>query len=920
VRAVTRPPLVLAIGNPSRGDDALGPAFAAALPPDTGWDVLVDFQLQVEHALDLVGRPRVLLVDASATAPPPWSVAGVIADGAGAPFSHALGPAQLLAACSAVGAAPPTFVLGIRGERFVLGDPLSRTARGHLAAALDWFAGWSSGGDPEIGRRLGFEGVVQGVGFRPFLHGRAVNAGLRGRVWNGPDGVTALVSGPASAVWGLVAATTTDGPPGARVDAVTVAPAAVDDAGFSIVPAPDGAAPARLALLADAATCAACLADAAGPGPFAGWPLVSCAACGPRWSITTALPWARDHTTLTDWPRCADCERRYLDPRDRRFHAEGSTCERCGPPVWLVWPAWSGPPVAGAAAQVSLAAALLRGGGVLGVHGLGAHHLAVDATDPAAVRRLRALKRRESRPFAVMVPDEAAATVLVELDEAALDALRSPARPIVVGLARSGHDLAPEVAPDTRRLGVMLPYSALHQQLVLATGRPLVLTSANAEGAPPFLAPAAVLEALGGEVDGFLFHHRTVAHRVEDSVVSAVPGAPRVLRRARGLAPSSFRLPVSVPAPVLAVGGHHQSAVCVVVGDSAFLGPHLGDLDTVEAEHAWIAEVEAFERLLGVRCEVLAHDLHPDYASTRYALERRARERVGVQHHAAHAFAALAESGIDEPVIAVVLDGSGWGPDGTSWGAEVLVVEGSAWQRLASFRPLSLPGGERAIRHVWRQGFAALYEAFGDDAESLADRFAVFAAIPRTDRSTVARLLATGVNTPRARGVGRWFDAFGCLTLGRSVAHHEAQVAVAFEEAAGTDARAYPVGMPTALARGGQVSSEHEVDLRPTVRALVDALGAGVPVPEVAARVHATLVGALGDVVEQALLETGARRVLGTGGAMANLRLSRGLAQRLGRAWWAPRVVPPGDGGLALGQAWAAAHLLDEPRVQRIRR
>jgi hydrogenase maturation protein HypF len=903
---VTRP-LVLAIGNPSRGDDALGPAFAAALGDDCGWDVLVEFQLQVEHALDLAGRPRVLVVDASVGAAPPFWLEEVAADPSGAPFSHALLPAQLLAACAALGPVPPTAVLAIRGERFTLGEPLSRAARGHLAAALDWFAGWRSGADEVVARRLGFEGVVQGVGFRPLLHRRATAAGLRGRAWNGANGVTALVAGPASAVWALVAATAADGPPGSRVDAVTVEPAAVEGDGFSLVEAPEAGGRPRLALLPDAATCPSCLADFAGPGPFAGWPLVSCAACGPRFAIATALPWARDHTSLVDWPRCAACERRHRDPTDRRFHAEGSTCERCGPRVWLVRPGHDGPAAPGAAAQVERAAAVLRDGGVVGVHGLGAHHLAADATCAAAVARLRRLKRRASRPFAVLVPDEAAACRLVALDDAALAQLRSPARPIVVAAARPDHGLTPEVAPDTGRLGVMLPYSALHHHLVHAVGRPLVLTSANDEGAPPLLRPDEVFEALAGSVDALLLHGRAITHRAEDSVVAAIPGRPRALRRGRGLAPWSVRLPRAAPAPVLAVGGHHHSAVCVVVDDTAFLGPHLGDLDSLEAERAWVAEVEAFERLLGVRCEVVAHDLHPEYTSTRYARGRGARA-VGVQHHAAHAFAALAESGLDEPALAVVLDGSGWGPDGTSWGAELLVVDGAAWHRLASFRPLSLPGGERAVRQVWRQGLAALHEAFGDDALGVAQDLAGLREVPAADRATVARMLATGVNAPRARGLGRWFDALGCLVLGRTVAHHEAQVALALEEAAGGDARGYPVGLPAALALVGPVGPEHEVDLRPTVRAVVDAVRAGVPAAEVSARVHATVVGALGDVVEQALLATGVRRVLGVGGAMANHHLSAGLAARLGRAWWVPREAPVGDGGLALGQAWAAAH------------
>jgi hydrogenase maturation protein HypF len=891
-----KPPLILAIGNPSRGDDALGPAFADAIRADAdraGLEVLVDFQLQIEHALDLVERPRVWLVDASASAPAPCAFVDQAPDDAGPPLSHALTPGQVLAACRAFGAPPPCTVLAIRGASFSLGDGLSRVARGHLAAALELFRAELAGGDRVVARRLGVEGVVQGVGFRPFLHRLALRLGLRGVAWNGASGVTARLVGPASAVRALVTALATEAPPGARIDAVTLAPDAFEADGFAIVdPPPDEAGPG-LALLPDAAPCADCLQDLAGPGPYAGWPLTSCAVCGPRFAITTTLPWSRAGTTLAGFPLCPACAARDADPADRRFRAEGSTCPRCGPPV--TWTG-GGEPVEGAARCVAA-------GGVIAVVGVGAVHLVCDATDEAAVARLRALKRRETRPFAVLVADEGDAQRRVQLDEDAVATLCSPARPIVVAAARPSHGLAPGVAPGTARLGVMLPYSPLHHRLVRALGRPLVVTSANASGHPA----AVDVAGLDPRVDGVLAHGRRIARRVEDSVVLVGASGPRVVRRARGYAPTSFRLPVSAPEPILALGGHHKTAVCVVIGDTAHLGPHLGDLDTRESEDAFATEVESFERLLGVRCAILAHDLHPDYATTRYARGRGGRS-VAVQHHAAHAFAALAESGLDEPVVVLVLDGTGWGTDGTSWGTELLVVDGADAQRLASARPLRLPGGERAIREVWRTGLAALHDAFPDDLDRLDPFLPCLRSVPASDRDVVLRMLDAGVNTPPARGLGRWFDAWGWMILGRPTSRHEAEVALALEEVATGASEPWTVGLPERLALDGSVGSAHELDLRPVTRGVVTDLGAGRPPGFVAARVHDTVVDALATLAERALVATGARRVLGTGGALANQRLAAGLAARLGSRWWTPRSVPANDGGLALGQVWAAAH------------
>ncbi|HEU5073632.1 MAG TPA: carbamoyltransferase HypF, partial [Polyangiaceae bacterium] len=604
---------------------------------------------------------------------------------------------------------------------------------------------------------------------------------------------------------------------------------------------------------------------------------------------------------------CEACRTAYEDPLDRRFHAETVACSACGPRAWLVH-ASDALEVLGD--PVDAAVALLRDGKILGLQGLGAFHLVCDARDAKAVDRLRQRKRRDAQPFAVMVPDLAAAEGIAWLSPPLRAALLGSARPIVLAPARTGA-LPAAVNGPSARTGVMLPYTPLHQLLCERFSKPLVMTSGNVSGGPAIIEQAEAKERLGDIVDAFLFHDRPIARRVEDSILSEAPTASgtRLVRRARGFAPSPIQLPAASPEPVLAVGGHMKNTACIVVGDQAYLTPHLGDLEFEEGLSAWRRDLESFEALLGVHPEVLAHDLHPDYASTRYASARPARRRIAVQHHVAHVLAAVAELGLSEPVVGVVFDGSGFGTDGTSWGAEILLVEGQRWTRAQSFRPLPLAGGERAVREVWRVAFGALVDAFGSDAAlELSARLPIFSSVPHASLETLVRMLETGVGTLPARGIGRWFDAMGGLTLGLSHAAFEAHVAIAFEEAAETaDVAAYPVALPRAMATGEPLAAEHEVDLRPSLIAGVHELIEGGSPARVAARFQRTIVEATASVVLDVLREVGLRHVVLSGGCFQNRALETGLRQRLGRAVHMAEDVPLNDGGLALGQAWAAA-------------
>lgn len=918
------PLLVLGVGNPSRGDDALGPRFVERLGERLAaelargeLELLTDFQLQLEHALDLTGRQRVVFVDASVRAAPPFEYARVAPQRGASVSSHAMSPAAVLDAYHAVGdgPAPEAWVLAIRGLRFELGRELSEEASGHLEAALQFFLDRVvAPTEPPAGAgyRIELEGVVQGVGMRPWVVRTARALGLGGSVHNTRRGVAIDAFGSSAALEELLRALQQRPPPTAQLRAVRVTPlasgrrAALD---FDIAPSESTGERTTLGVPPDLATCAACLREVEAPaGRYHGYAFTSCTDCGPRLAIALSLPFDRATTTMAAFSPCAACASEYRDAAARRFHAQTVACARCGPTLRLT--SAGGEPLDTEDALGS-AAARLASGQILAVQGLGAFHLVCDATDASAVAELRRRKRRQHQPFAVMVRDLAAAEEVAELDEALRQALRSAAGPIVLAPARTPSPLVAEVSGVSRRVGVMLPYTPLHHLLLAAVARPLVVTSGNPRGGPAVIDHDEARAVLGPLVEAFLLHDRPIARRVEDSVVARAPVTPgglRVIRRSRGFAPRPLRLPAAAPEPVLAVGGHQKNTACLVVEDLAFLTPHLGDLDHLESELAWRRDVESLEGLFGVHAQVLAHDLHPDYATTRYALGRPARRHLGVQHHAAHVLAAVAELHLDEPVVGVVFDGTGFGTDGTSWGAEVLLVDGARWRRAATFRPLPLPGSERAIREVWRPALGALAEAFGaDEALALTARLPTFAAVPPDARATALRMIATDTAVTRARGMGRWFDALGALVLGLARADFDGHVPVALEEAAlgHGGATAYPVEV-TELAEAGDAAAPLELDLRPALRAAVAELLDGTSVATISARFHAAVVESTASVVARVLAARGLRHVVLSGGSMQNRLLERGLAERLAGRVVTAREVPVNDGGLALGQAWAA--------------
>ncbi|WP_242361172.1 MULTISPECIES: carbamoyltransferase HypF [Anaeromyxobacter] len=753
------------------------------------------------------------------------------------------------------------------------------------------------------GRRLTVSGTVQGVGFRPFVYRLAHALGLAGRVRNDASGVTVEAFGPAAALDELERRLRSDRPPAAVIETLSSEPIAAEGLeGFEIV-ASGPAAERRAAIPPDLATCAACEREVFDPRDRRHrYPFTNCTDCGPRFTIAHGAPYDRPATTMAGFTMCPACAREYADPLDRRFHAQPNACPACGPRVRVVARDGSAVEVTDPIGQVGRA---LAAGAIAAVKGLGGFHLACDATSSTAVATLRARKRREEKPLAVMVRDLAAARALADIGEAEEALLASVERPIVLCRRRPEAALARELAPDSPLVGLLLPYAPLHHLLLEAAGRPLVMTSGNLSEEPIAFEDDEAVRRLGGIADLFLVHDRPIASRCDDSVARTIAGQPLVMRRSRGYVPRPVIVHRRFARPVLAVGAQLKNTFCLARGDEAVLGPHVGDLDNLETYAAFEAAIARLEGFLALRPEVVACDLHPLYVSTRYARERAAAlgvPLVEVQHHHAHAAAAMAEHGLDGPVLALAWDGTGLGPDGTAWGGELLLAERGRFERLATFRPLALAGGDRAIREPWRLALAALLDAFGEDAP-VAD-LPLFRAVPAAELAVVRRLLATGLNSPRAHGVGRAFDAAGALALGRGVSHYEGQVALALDNAAGSASSCeapYPFDVDT----GAPVA---ELDLRPLWRALVADVLAGTAPAAISARFHATLSRAGAELVRHASRATGRLPVVLTGGCFQNARLTEGLLGELSAdfAVYPHGQVPPGDGGIALGQALVA--------------
>ncbi len=758
------------------------------------------------------------------------------------------------------------------------------------------------------------EGLVQGVGFRPFVHALATRLSLRGQVHNARGGVSIDVEGESLVLDRFVLELTTAPPKMAVVERVRFTPARPGvQAGFRIARSSDGAA-ANVAgsvprVSPDIATCADCVRELFDPADRRfRYPFLSCSQCGPRLTIQLGVPYDRATTTMAGFPLCDPCSAEYDDPADRRFHAQTTACPRCGPSLEFSMESSLGTESLRRDEAIRAAGWQLRAGDVVAIKGLGGYHLACDATNAGTVRLLRQRKHRDAKPFAVMARDLAAARELayVSADEAGL--LESPQRPIVLLVRRPGGSLAGEVAPDNRLIGVMLPYTPLHHVLLADIDGPLVMTSGNRSDEPIAYRDADARKRLAGIADGFLSHDRGIVVRCDDSVVRFVSGVPLVIRRARGFAPRPVALPLPLSRPALAVGGHLKQTFCLGLGRAAFLSQHIGDLHDAGTYAALQEHVAQSVALLGIVPEVVAHDLHPDYLSTRFAERWSAEVRLAVQHHHAHIASCLAEHGVDGPAIGVAFDGTGLGTDGATWGGEILLVNGARFERMAHLAYVPLPGGDAVARHPWRAAISHLWAAYDGD---LARAPSVFLdRIPAAELAVVRQLLHRPALAPPSSSVGRLFDAVAALLGIRQSVQFEAQAAVELEMIADpASTRRYPVDLTEA-------GDGWQMNVGPLVRAVAADLTAARSLAEIAGGFHFSLADATATVVRNVARRSGVRRVALSGGSFQNALLTRHLRQHLTSAGFTVlvhREVPCNDGGLSLGQLWiAAAHLRGE--------
>jgi len=758
--------------------------------------------------------------------------------------------------------------------------------------------------------RLRVTGVVQGVGFRPFVHRLAARRGLAGWVRNTAGEVQIEIEGPAEAIADFRRALECEAPTLAHIERVEIEPLpAMGRTAFEIRPSaldPERRQPVS----PDAAVCAACEAELFDPGNRRyRYPFITCTDCGPRFTVIEAMPYDRERTSMREFPLCPECSREYHDPASRRYHSETNSCPDCGPRLWLQRGV-TAPGTPPDDDPIAVAARLLRAGQIVAVRGLGGFHLACDATNESAVHLLRARKQREQKPFAVMVRtlEQARAQVLVTPAEARL--LTSRERPIVLMRRIPDATVAPSIAPGLDTVGVMLAYTPLHHLLLAAAGWPLVMTSGNASEEPIAIRNADALGRLAGLADAFLLHDREITGRYDDSVLRIAGDAPIFVRRARGYAPLPVDLPHESPVPLVAVGAHLKNTFTLVHGRRAWVSQHIGDLENLETLEHFQETLRDFRRLFRVEPEVAVRDLHPAYLSSRIAGELGCRRIISVQHHHAHIAAVLAEHGYTGRALGVAFDGTGYGDDGLVWGGEFLVADLAGYTRVGHLRYAPLPGGDAAARAPWRvvRGYLAL-------DPTVAPAFApAFAQVEQHALAFVDQQIAAHLNTPLASSMGRLFDAAAAILGVRSVAQYEGQAAMELEALAGNRPEE-PLPFPARQT----ADAIWELDPLPLLVALGEAVARGGDRGALAAAFHESVAAGAAELAARCAADRGLTTVALGGGCFQNARLHEVIRRRLehrGLRVLVPRRLSPNDGAISYGQAAVAAALLSREVCQ----
>jgi hydrogenase maturation protein HypF len=784
---------------------------------------------------------------------------------------------------------------------------------------------------------LHITGIVQGVGFRPFVYNLAVDTHLDGWVLNASDGVHVLVQGEDAAVDGFPQAIRDCAPAMSVIETVVAEDAEPDLSirGFEI--RASHAEPGAMTLVSpDIATCPQCVTELFSRDDRRyRYPFINCTNCGPRFTIIEDVPYDRPVTTMRDFPMCPDCSAEYGDPRDRRFHAQPDACFVCGPRLFLmptpdatgveIEPGWAWSPNsevtprphrdrdaerARSDAILTAAARLLREGRILAVKGLGGFHLACDATNADAVRLLRERKHRWGKPLAIMVADADAARALARVDEREEALLTGTIRPVV--LLRKRDDtplLADGVADGLREIGVMLPYTPLHHLLLAEVGVPLVMTSGNLSDEPIATGNAEALARLAPIADAFLLHDREIHSRYDDSVVRVVTGETELVRRARGYAPYPLPLPFETDTDILAAGSEQKNTFTLLTGAYGFVSQHIGDLENAETLASFESTVALYERLFRIEPRIVAYDLHPEYLSTKWALATDL-PKVGVQHHHAHIVSVTAEHGIAEKVVGVALDGTGYGTDGTIWGGEVLVCDWERFERVAHLAPVPMPGGSAAIRRPARMALATL------DALGLLEHpgaAALRARLAPGEEAVVLQMARRGINSPLTSSMGRLFDTVSAIAGVADDARYEGEAAILLEACADTaETGAYEFGIRPEAGTGGATI----IDPAPMLAALLTDVSDRLPQPALSARFHNAVVNAIVAVAAQASKRAGTRYVALAGGVFMNRLVLSGTVRTLTEAGLIPLThvkLPMNDGAVSFGQAvsaWARRHEL----------
>lgn len=778
-----------------------------------------------------------------------------------------------------------------------------------------------------IRRRLHLiNGIVQGVGFRPFVFRLAHEHALAGFVRNTPSGVLIEVQGFGSALDSFTKALDDMLPPLAVITSHTCRDVPVNaDATFEILPSSAGEPDIQIA--PDSALCSDCLRELFDPSDRRyRYPFITCTNCGPRYSIITGIPYDRSKTTMADFPLCQDCFHEYIEPMNRRFHAQPVACHSCGPQVSLLLN--SGEHLAARDAAIKLSVELLHQGHILAIKGIGGYHLAVVACNTAAVQKLRERKKRDEKPFAIMPSSLAEARRLVLMNETEERLLISPEAPIVIARKQSGCPVAPQVAPNNGWLGLMLPYAPLHHLLFAphpAFGHPLpaeegemsplalrerdrvranftslVMTSGNISDEPVAFEDDDAIKRLSGIADYFLTHDRPIHIRSDDSIMRVFQGKPLFYRRARGYAPRAVQLPFQLQ-PLLAVGAELKSSVCLAKNDQAFLSQHIGDLQNDSSYDSFCHTVHHLSDTLEIRPKLAVCDLHPDYLSSRFA-EESGLPLMKVQHHHAHLASCMAENSLAGEVIGVIFDGTGYGPDGTVWGGEFFVGGYDGCKRAAHFRATPLPGGDAAAREPWRMAVSYLYQALGEAA--FTQDYPAVRQLSDQERKVFAGMLKRGINSPMTSSCGRLFDAVAALLNLRLIVSYDGQAAIELEalaetvELSGMESYRYRIEL--------HENGPAELDFSHMIMDILADVDAGIPAALIAARFHVTLASAATDVC---LIISGSSRldrVILSGGVFQNRLLSEMVYNALtknGLQVFTHRLVPPNDGGIALGQA-----------------